>query len=352
MRQIVCIVLFLIAAGSAPGRAAPDFAKLNIALADGVVIPAYRAFAARTQTLSEATTAWCVAPSPERQAATRAAFREAMLAWQRARPVIFGPVAANSRTLRIQFWPDRRGTGERHLRRALAAADPALVAPGGLAGQSVALQGLGTFEQLFHDHGGNAYACSLAAAIARFQHDTARQIVAEWTAPDGFRAWLVPPAGGNASYASAKDAATDFIKSLSTMLDIVIDQKLEAPLGRIFAEAAPRRAESWRSGLSLDNIAANIEVLADWFAVPGGFRDQLGQAGAEALGIGMEKTFRAVALLARGISVPLAQAVADQDHRPQVKALLEEVRNLRLLVREAVASELGLSVGFNSLDGD
>lgn len=350
MRLTIFLAFLLVLAG--PARAAPDYAELNRALADGAVIPAYRAFAEAAGKLAETTKAWCKSPSAEGRTETRAAFRVAMLAWQRARPVVFGPAATDSRQVRIQFWPDRRGTAARQLRRALRTRDPALTAPGGIEGRSVALQGLPAFETLIVDHPDDEYACAFASEIAAYLDETAELIVAEWTDDDGFRNMLTPPPNGNALYATAKEASTDFFKSLSTALDSIVAQKLEAPLGSGIDGASPRQAESWRSELALAAIAANLETLETWFAVPGGFRDQLAKAGAAALGDGMKQAFREAAAETREIPMPLSRAVADPAQRPKVEALLTSVRDLRVLVRDVAARELGLVVGFNSLDGD
>jgi predicted lipoprotein len=99
-----------------------------------------------------------------------------MLAWQRVQPVVFGPIVAGARSSVIQLFPDRRGVISRQLSRALAAKDPALVAPGELEGKSVALTGFPALEQILYDDerlpapGRSTpdadYACALAAAIA------------------------------------------------------------------------------------------------------------------------------------------------------------------------------------------
>jgi predicted lipoprotein len=352
-RPSIPFFLFLaILASASPTRAAPDHAELAAAIADRSVIPAYRAYADRTARLSAALTASCGAAGQWADADIRTAFGDAMEAWQHVRPVTFGPVSENSLHVRIQFWPDRRGTAARQLRRAVRAKDPDMTTPAGIGGRSGALQGLPAIEALIYGFPAETYACRLASAIAGYQRDIAASLVAAWTGPNGFRSLLVPPAGGNAHYLAAKDAASDFFKALATALESIIEQKLEKPLGKTIVGASPRLAESWRSGRSLANVAANLDTLGDWFEMPGGFSDQLAKAGAGALGIGMTKAFRKAAAEARAVPGPLAAAVADPARRPKVDALLESIRDLRTLVRDVAAGELDLVIGFNSLDGD
>ena len=57
---------------------------------------------------------------------------------------------------------------------------------------------------------------------------------------------------------------------------MVIAVKLEEPLGAALEEAKPRRAESWRSELSLADIRANLETARALYDSPGGFGDALG----------------------------------------------------------------------------
>ena len=351
MRTLFVLSLLVIAAVR-PAAAAPDYAALNRALTDGAVIPAYRSLAETTAALRDASEARCDAASPATLEAAKAAFGRAMDAWQHAQPVSFGPVKTDSRDVRIEFWPDKRGTGTRQVRRALAAKQPDLVAPGGLKGKSVALQGLVTYERLLYDHADDAYACRFATAIARFQAEIAAAIVADWTKTGGYRETMLTAGGGNAQYADAKEAATDFLKSVATALDRMIDQKLERPLGDSRADSFGTRAESWRSGRSLENVAAGLDMLGLMFSTPGGFRDQLAAAGAGPLGDGMVRLFGEAAAAARAIPLPLSKAVADETVRPQVEKLLDDLQGLRTLVRNPVADELGIVIGFNSLDGD
>ncbi|MEX2454825.1 MAG: imelysin family protein [Rhodospirillaceae bacterium] len=353
-RRFAKLLPFLVVVATHHPAAAAEtgYTAMTTAIADKVIVPAFRGMADAMAALESAMTAHCATPTTASFGAAKAAFHKAMSAWQRGQPFAFGPLLTDSRATRIEFWPDRRGTGQRQARSALAAEDPTLLRPGGLDGKSVALQSLVTFEQLLYDSTVTPYACAYAAAIARFQKGIATAIVADWTGPDGYREIMRTAKDGNAHYRDAKEAATDLLKSVAGSLDAIIEQKLERPLGASLADAYPERAESWRSARSLDNIVANLETLTAMFAVPDGLGDQLARAGAGALGAGMAKSFESATALAKSLRMPLSQAVADETERGQVEALLDALRDLRILVRHAVADELGIVIGFNSLDGD
>lgn len=367
MRARLLLVLLLLPAVLAADPSAPAaslYEDLNRELADVVIVPGYQRFAAATRTLETAVSALCAAPTPERREAARHAFEQAMLAWQHVHPIGFGPVVAGGRTSIIQLFPDRRGAIPRQLSQALAAKDPGLVAPGGLEGKSVALTGFPALEQILYDDdrlpatdtsGADPdYACALAVAIARNLAGLAAAVVDNWQRPDGFRDTMLTAAAGNDAYFSAEDASGDLLKSLHTGLQSVIT-KLEAPLGASLEQAKPRRAESWRSELSLADIRANLETADALYAGFGAAlqaradqdrldQDQLDQAIRQ----GFTRAFAQL----DAIGPPLHAAVADPAARAQVEALLAEIKRLRLVVAKELAPALDLLVGFNAMDGD
>ena len=159
-------------------------------------------------------------------------------------------------------------------------------------------------------------------------------------------------ARGNAHYADAEEAATQYLKSLVASLDAAVRLKLERPLGKTIEKARPKRAESWRSGRSLANLVANLETARALYIAPGGFGDLLTAAGAEPLALGLGEAFDQAVAEAWAIDLPLKDAIRDPEARAALVALLERLKDLRLLVTGPLADEIGLVVGFNALDGD
>jgi predicted lipoprotein len=169
----------------------------------------------------------------------------------------------------------------------------------------------------------------------------------------GFREAVLTAADGNDAYFTAEDASGDLLKTLHTALQSVIALKLEAPLGASLEEAKPKRAESWRSELSLADIRANLETAEALYAGAGGFGDALAALGGEdqldwAIRRGLARAFAQL----DAIELPFHAAVEDPAARAQIEALLAELRTLRLLVAQELAPALGLLVGFNAMDGD
>ena len=60
-------------------------------------------------------------------------------------------------------------------------------------------------------------------------------------------------------YHAPKEVTLDLFKSFTTGIELVRDQKLGKPLGASPAEAKPKLAAFWRSGLTFDNAAGNLE---------------------------------------------------------------------------------------------
>lgn len=357
LRLVFLVFLSVLTANAA--RAQGDYEVLNRALANEVAVPAYAQMVEAMTALHEATAALCANPNADTLKKSKDAFHAAMNAWQRAQPIGFGPVTDSGRTARIEFWPDKNGTAARQVRAALRDRDPALIAEGGLNGKSVALQNLATYERLVFGSEAepapvpdDRYACALAAQIAAFQSRLAAEILEDWTKAGGFRDAILSAASGNAQYTAAKQPATDFLKSLTGALDAVIQLKLERPLGKEIARARPELAESWRSEASLDNIVANLETARRLYETPGAFGDLLRASGAAALDDGLRRDFAAAIAVARSVVVPLRVAVGDPANRDKLVELLERLKSLRLLIAGPVASEIGLTVGFNALDGD
>ena len=351
----------VVLAGGAPTRAATSFEGLNRALTDGVVIPAYQRFAVATAALEPALGAFCAAPTPASLAAARQAFATAMDGWQQAQPIVFGPARSSGAASAVQLVPYGRDAITRQVNQAVAAMDPALVAPGGLAGKSIALTGFPALERLLYDDDlpvktptpEAEYACALALAVARNLAGISAGILDEWQRPGGFRETVLTAAAGNDVYYDAEEVAADLLQSLHAALDVAIAVKLERALGHSLESARPTRLESWRSQLSLANLRSNLTTAEALYAADGGFGEVLvASPGGAALDQAIRQRLAHVVALLDSIEGPLAVAIRQPAERPKVEQLLAELRALRRSLRNELAPAIGLVIGFNATDGD
>lgn len=358
IKLIVAVALLATSATlAATSIARDDYARFAGGLVDVVVVPAYLQHAESVGQLVVAIRRLCVEPDASRLSAAREAFRRTMHTWQRARPIAFGPIAEGSGMARVQFWPDKRGTGARQLQKALAAEDPALLDPGALVTKSVALGDLQALERvLFEDDARllqpGGYRCRFALAIARYQVELAQSLVDAWVEKGGHAEMVKTAADGNDEYFDTKEAAREFLKSYTATLTIIADLKLTRPMGDSIERARPKRAESWRSHQSMDNIIANIETLRALVDAPDGLADLLAKAKGESLAEGLDGRLDQLERMARSLKVPLTDAVGDSDKRQQLIELRAQVQELGRFTDEVVAPKLELSKGFNATDGD
>jgi predicted lipoprotein len=346
-------------------RAAEPWQAANQVLVDEHIVPRYQALAAATVRLDERSRTFCARPDSPGLAGLRAEFQRTMDAWMGIQHLRFGPVDLYLRYSRFQLWPDKHNTAERQLRKALAEQDVAQLAEDKFPYASVALQGLSAYERLLYGDGddierfsgaeGPAYPCQLLAAIAHNLNRMAADVLREWTtAKPSYREIVLAAGPGNSYFESSEEFSARLLNNLYTSLQVIVDQKLMLPLGASATEANPRRAESWRSRRSLRNIALNLEAAEALYlaayAVP-----LKTDARSAPLDQDIRRAFAQALQEARAIEPPPGSADEgwqSPEQRPELERLLVATSELKRLLGGPLPSALGLSLGFNSLDGD
>jgi len=340
-------ILVLLLALGAPASAA-DVPAMNATAVERHILPAYAALSAATAALEKAASASC-----GDRPALQAAWRGAMTAWQGAQHLRFGPGEWFDRRARFAFWPDPRNVTSRQLAELFDKRDPEALTPERFLRGSVSIQGLGALERVLFDDGefaklrDDAFRCRWLAAVAANLATMAREIEEAWRQPPvDFGRQFVAAQGPNVGYHAAEEAMVDLFKSLHVAIELVADHKLARPLGESAATARPRLAESWRSGASLEGIRANLAAAETLYAA---LRPGIADA---ALDADITRRFAALRETAAGIALPLEEAVADAGARPAVERLRREAGQLKAVLAERLTLALGISLGFNALDGD
>jgi predicted lipoprotein len=144
-------------------------------------------------------------------------------------------------------------------------------------------------------------------------------------------------------YLTPEESTRALYSALVDGLQADIDLRLGRPLGT-FDKPQPRRAEAWRSGRSLPNLVASLQGLRALAAVFG-----------PTVGDGMGKVdaaFDAALAAAAGIGEPIDAAVARPDSRFRVESLQNAVGRAKREVAEHVGPAVGVTSGFNAMDGD
>lgn len=361
------LALFLLLAAAQPVRAAdppqnsalPDTA-LRILVDDALqhaIRPGFDDLAAAATVQEVQVAALCALPSAAALEATRAAFADTVRAWSAVEYIRLGPMTEANRADRLYFWPDRKGITLRHVQAALAKADPALLANDGIAGASIAVQGLPALEFLLYGSGADdlavapaGYRCAFAAAVAGNIAGIAAAAAVEWHDPDGFAALLQAPAADNPLFRTAEEAAVRITDIPGTGLHALRDQKLLPAIGNGPADARPGLAPFHRSGLTNLAMRSNLQGLqrlAERAGIAAATRAR-DPALQDAIDIVYGNAFAAFDSLA----APLGMAAGDPALRGPVNYLALLTDRLRGLLQDQMPGALGMKVMFNAYDGD
>jgi len=344
--------------------AEPDLAAVNRALAERHILPGYRQLASAMDTLDRSARDFCREPTPARLSGLQGAFHDGMDAWQAIRHIRFGPVELLLRHHRFQLWPDKRGAVGRHLGAMIADADPKVENPDAFAETSVAVQGLSALEHLVFRGGADkllegteqVYRCRLVSAISGNLSRMANDILQEWSgSAPGYLHQFTHPGPDNPWFDSHVSVSTRLLGSLNTLLSEMDDLKLSHPLDQSAERARPRRAESWRSARSLRNLRINLQAAQALYTANGsdGFSAILNATptGAD-LDRQMKHRFAELAGAWQRLPGDALGPVLQGALRPPAEQAREQLRALRAAVANELAAALGLTIGFNSLDGD
>jgi hypothetical protein len=348
------------------------YAAFNGAFGSQIALPFLGNFEAATEGLAATAKVLHQAPSPASFAALLAAFHKTADAWMAAQLLRFGPLSQDQRLDRIAYWPEKRSITDKQMAAFIAAGDATKLEAQSFSTASVALQGLSALERLLFD--GALTADSKPASDKALAHLTAgtpdatyragyilaiaenlRQIAHETR-----KAWqdLAPrlAKGDQAGLAAtAQEATGQIYAALLAEAQIIGDQKIGLALGKSVDLAKPRQAEQWRSGRSIHDIQLNLAALrlaligdaagAVIALVP---TDQAGEM-KQRLTVAFDACDQAVG----AISQPLDLAVSDTTGgRRQVETLLVKVNQLRDILGQDLPKAIGITLGFNELDGD
>ncbi|AUI86351.1 iron-regulated protein A [Vibrio azureus] len=295
-------------------------------------------FFSQTQNLETEFESYC-AGSDRDLSSLKQQWHQTMLAWMSLQGQERGPTQAIEQGWNVQFWPDKKNTTGRKMTE-LTQGDT-LWSAEKIAEQSVTVQGLGAIEWLLYDSAANlqsnTYACKIGIAIASNLNNNAKTIA---------QAWFLNPW----QTLSEKAWHSEYISLLSNQLEYSM-KKLGRPLAKI---GKPRAyfSESWRSKTSLDNLKANLLSLNTlYLANEGGLDALLRTTGHEKMADRIVNQFE------RTLSTwPEESNVFDiiqtKEGYRNLLSLHNKLEQLKYLIHEEVAIELGVVIGFNATDGD
>ncbi|MEQ3710422.1 MAG: imelysin family protein [Tateyamaria sp.] len=312
-----------------PFLALPALADVESTITEHI-LPGYVALAQATDNLASDAAADC---TPE---AVRPGFQAAYDAWISVSHIQFGPIEDQALSLAMSFWPDPKDSTGKALGRLAAAKDPIVDDAGQWADVSAAAQGFTALERMLYEPQEDAdYACRLTQVIATGLADKSAAILEDWPA----FADLMRDAE-NERFQCVEEVQRTLFTALSTGLEFLHDQRLGRPLGT-FDRPRPRRAEARRSERSLRHVQlslASLEALATTM-FDGDLTDTIA-------------AFSDARTRAEALGDPALQGVAHPAQRFKVEVLQQAVRAVQIAVINDIGAPLGITAGFNSLDGD
>ena len=304
------------------------------------ILPTFDALADHTATLNEVAAIHCAPHSVE----LRSAYSDAFDAWVRASHIRVGPSEENDRAFALAFWPDTKGFTGKSLDALIRAADPIIHNPEDFATLSVAARGfyaleLLLFDPLFQSEATAEYRCDLVRAIAFEIHRNAKAIKWGWQSfQDALR---MPEADG--LYKTEEEALREVFKALNTGLQFTSLARLGRPLGT-FERPRPRRAEARRSSRSARHVKLSLQATYTLARILASDDPQI----ARDLALAYD---RALDLVGE-INDPDFSGVAEPMGRFRVEVLQQAIDRIREIVILELAPALGVTAGFNALDGD
>lgn len=346
-------------ASNANGKAsAPDYeqaySKFLEFVAQKQLLPGYQDFHSELSNTLASVQSGCadMALNTQELAQLQGHWRAAMNHWQSVNWFKMGPVAAESRHSRIQYWPDGNQAVKRGVEKLLLSKTPVLDS---LANQNVGAQGLPALEVLLFEpavysaNPADKY-CEVVQAIVSNLNQMATEVVAEWQKPNGFAAAFMQ---GQEPYSGTKDAMEELLSNWFEHFILLKDNKMTYPLG-ISAPGIPQLAESPFADHSMQNLRVNLaasEALINENEAHN-LVAILENAGKTALAQQIKQQWLSVASATASLPVSFTELLDDDAERAQLLKVKEEISNLQQLLAEDMTKSLQLTIGFNALDGD
>ena len=265
-------------------------------------------------------------------------WRSSFAAWSAHQGQSGGPLDAEGLSYAFQFWPDKKDTVGKQVRRELAA-----VAKGEAAPDRGVVTTLSAVEYLLESELNATQQCLLLPTISNTLAANGQQLQAAWHDVDGYQQQLsqMQQQGG------ATALLTQVLGQLSHRYDR-IEKKLVLPLNTS-VNPRPLFAEAWRSKQSLYFLRTSLIALEQEYR-QGGIRAYLLNTEHAPQAIAVDDAFiDAIAQLPSGDS--LAKWLQG-DNYAQLLRFKMSLDQLGYHLKQRLPAELGLSLGFNATDGD
>ena len=264
-------------------------------------------------------------------------------AWVRISHLRFGPVEENGNSLAIAFWPDKKGFVKKVLRNLIADSDKVIESVDEFQEISVAGRGLFALELLLYDkdfaeYDPGDYECGLVVAITKELERMTREIYENWI--DNYKLKFLQYGSTLSDFNSEREVVQALYTSITTSLRFNSEQRLGRPLGKT-NNPKPKRSEAYRSSRSLTNLKHSISAIYE-------LSHLLFNEENEALTRAYERFHTYLSTFDQDIF----PGIVSSDYRKKLKILQWKIKDIEDVINADLGKKLGVSSGFNSLDGD
>ncbi len=355
---VICCHCLLLGACSPKPTISPETLALSNT-ANQLIIPWHQEFERRSQALYEHLERFCQNPSNQGELeASRKAWLAAMLSWQQAYVINFGPISEGNLSWRIQFWPDSHNRVGRKVDELLSKDEP--ITSQSLAESVVLVQGLSALEYVLFDPQASAIAkfqnpkaCEFLLAASTNTHNVAALLLRRWQ-PDGdnFVGVFLSPGANNGSFATDSEAIAAIVSAIVSSLEQIKGKKIAEPMGNppTLLKINPYKLEHWRSGGSLAAMQQDLSSVRSLFDIA--IKPLLIEQQQSALAEDVSERLAKIEEELQQQKSPLFKTLRDPQHLPNWSALWNELGAVLGPIKRDVPNALKLKLGFNSNDGD
>ncbi len=332
-----------------------------VTVTDQVILPLYRDLETQAVKLVTSSKNFCQQPNNEQLQQLRQAWLNTMLAWQRTDSLMFGPAIEEQLDFHINFTPPKKLI----IKQLLNSDQP--ITGETLNKNGVGGKGLSTLEYLLYDrersdadllqdyvpeNSAAQRRCAYLQEVSELLHSDIQRITTPWLRTQNSYADSFRTAGaGSPMFVSQQEAIDTLISKLYQSAEKTTGRRLAKPLGiRTKQAPKPYQLEAWRSGASMALVKANLQGIK-MLLVDGGILAHLttqstaAKHTAQSLAQALDK--------AMTLDVPAdAFSVVDSGNSTALLPWYEQSQIIKNIIKNEVAAELGVQLGFNDNDGD
>ncbi|CAA0087558.1 Uncharacterised protein [Zhongshania aliphaticivorans] len=351
----------------------PPSSKILLDATASGIVDNYQSLSLASQSLATAAETFCQAPNDNsKYEQLQSHWKSTTERWSAVQNIQFGPLMIDNQAWKIQFWPDKKNLIARKVEALLKTEEPLTLER--VDDASVVVQGLSSLEYLLFDSKAGQQTrysepqgqrrCELLVAVTSHLQAVANGLYNDWHAEGGnYLATFTSTGEKNPEFPDDNVAIAYLLDTLVSGIELIKRDKLENPLAITTSNNTQSRApqtqiyqlEWWRSQYSKEAIIINLKTLEHIFngGEAYGIDDYLNEAKqqgplSEKIKQGFEKSIAA----ASAIDNSLFSIANIPEQRPSLLTLHNELAKLLALLRNELPAALGVSLGFNSKDGD